>query len=42
MQSLLEEAELRGTGLDDQDTLRAAEGNEADLDALLRYLLGEE
>lgn len=42
MQSLLEEAELRGTGLEDQDTLRAAEGNEDDLDALLRYLLGEE
>lgn len=42
MQSLLEDAELRGSGLEDQDTLRAAEGNEADLDALLRYLLGEE
>lgn len=41
MQRLLEEAELRGTGLEDQDTLRAAEGNDADLDALLRYLLGE-
>lgn len=42
MQMLLEEAELRGTGLDDQDTLRAAEGSAADLSALLRYLLGEE
>jgi SNF2 family DNA or RNA helicase len=42
MQGLLEDAELRGTGLEDQDTLRAAEGDEADLDALLRYLIGEE
>ncbi len=31
-----------GTGLEGQDTLRAAEGNSADLDALLRSLLGEE
>jgi hypothetical protein len=42
MQSLLEDAELRGTGLGDQDTLHAAEGSVEDLDALLRYLLGEE
>jgi hypothetical protein len=42
MQALLNDAELRGTGLEDQDTLRAAEGSDADLDALLRYLLGEE
>lgn len=42
MQALLEDAELRGTGLDDQDTLGAAEGSDADLDALLRHLLGEE
>ena len=42
MQSLLEDAELRGTGLDDQDTLDAAEGSPEDLDVLLRYLLGEE
>jgi hypothetical protein len=42
MQSLLEDAELRGTGLDEQDTLGAAEGSPEDLDALLRYLLGEQ
>jgi hypothetical protein len=42
MHALLEDAELRGTGLDNQDTLRAAEGSEADLEAVLRYLLGEE
>ena len=42
MQTLLEDAELRGTGLDDQDTLHAAEGSPEDLDALLRYLLGEQ
>jgi hypothetical protein len=42
MEGLLEDAELGGTGLEDQDTLRATEGDEADLDALLRYLLGEE
>ena len=41
MQRLLEDAELRGTGLDDQDTLGAAEGSRDDMDALLRYLLGE-
>lgn len=42
MQSLLEDAELRGTGLAGQDTLGAAEGSVEDLDALLRYLLGEQ
>jgi SNF2 family DNA or RNA helicase len=42
MQALLEDAELRGTGLDNQDTLHAAEGSPEDLDILLRYLLGEE
>jgi SNF2 family DNA or RNA helicase len=42
MQALLEDAELRGTGLDDQDTLRAAEGSTEDVAVLLRYLLGEE
>ncbi|MGE5282816.1 MAG: SNF2-related protein [Chloroflexota bacterium] len=42
MKALLNDAELRGTGLEDQDTLLAAEGADADLEALLRYLLGEE
>jgi SNF2 family DNA or RNA helicase len=42
MQRLLENAELRGTGLENQDTLGAAEGTREDMDALLRYLLGEE
>jgi SNF2 family DNA or RNA helicase len=42
MQALLEDAELRGTGLDDQDTLRAAEGSTEDVAVLLRYLLGGE
>ena len=42
MKGLLNDSELRGTGLEDQDTLLAAEGSDADLEALLRYLLGEE
>jgi hypothetical protein len=42
MQRLLEDAELRGTGLEDQDTLQAAEGFREDMADLLRYLLGEE
>jgi len=41
MKALLNDAELRGTGLDEQDSLKAAEGSDADLEALLRYLLGE-
>lgn len=42
MKALLNDAELRGSGLDEQDTLTAAEGSGKDLDALLRYLLGEQ
>jgi hypothetical protein len=42
MKALLNDAELRGAGLDEQDTLAAAEGSGEDLEALLRYLLGEE
>ncbi|MEX2447990.1 MAG: DEAD/DEAH box helicase [Solirubrobacterales bacterium] len=42
MQELLNAAELRAVGLGDQDTIEAAEGEDADLEALLRYLLGEE
>ena len=39
MRSLLEDAELRGTGRGDQDTLHAAEGTPEELDAPLRYVL---
>ncbi len=42
MKVLLEDAELRGSGLEDQDTLAAAEGSDEDLETLLRYLLGED
>lgn len=42
MKALLNDAELRGAGFDQQDTLTAAEGSGEDLEALLRYLLGEE
>jgi hypothetical protein len=42
MKALLEDAELRGSGLEDQDTLAAAEGSDEDLETLLRYLLGED
>jgi hypothetical protein len=42
MQQLLNAAELRATGLAGQDTIAAAEGEDADLEALLRYLLGEQ
>jgi SNF2 family DNA or RNA helicase len=41
MSMLLEGAELRAAQAPDQDTLNAAEGDEQDLSALLRYLLGE-
>jgi SNF2 family DNA or RNA helicase len=41
MGQLLEGAELRGAQAPDQDTLDAAEGSLEDLEALLRYLLGE-
>jgi SNF2 family DNA or RNA helicase len=41
MQQLLEGAELRAAQAPDQDSLAAAEGSEEDLEALLRYLLGE-
>jgi hypothetical protein len=41
MKALLDDAELRSSGLSDQDTLAAAEGSDADLETLLRYLLGE-
>jgi SNF2 family DNA or RNA helicase len=41
MKQLLEGAELRGAQAPDQDTLVAAEGDQEDLAALLRYLLGE-
>lgn len=41
MGQLLEGAELRGAQAPDQDTLDAAEGSKEDLEALLRYLLGE-
>lgn len=41
MRQLLEGAELRGAQAPDQDTAFAAEGDREDLDALLRYLLGE-
>lgn len=41
MSQLLEGAELRGAQAPDQDTLDAAEGSPEDLEALLRYLLGE-
>lgn len=42
MKALLDDAELRGSGLEDQDTLSAAEGSDEDLETLLRYLLGED
>jgi hypothetical protein len=42
MKALLDDAELRGSGLEDQDTLAAAEGSDEDLETLLRYLLGED
>ena len=41
MKSLLNDAELRGTGLEGQDSVEAAEGSSDDLGALLRYLTGE-
>jgi hypothetical protein len=41
MHQLLEGAELRAAQAPDQDTLGAAEGDREDLDAVLRYLLGE-
>ena len=41
MQAFLRGAELRDGFLNDQDTLAAAEGDERDLEALLRYLVGE-
>jgi hypothetical protein len=41
MKALLNDAELRGSGLEDQDTLRTAEGTDADLEQMLRYILGE-
>jgi SNF2 family DNA or RNA helicase len=41
MKALLNDAELRGSGLDQQDSIEAAEGSEVDLEALLRHLLGE-
>jgi len=39
---LLEGAELRAGQAPDQDTLAAAEGSSEDLEALLRYLIGEQ
>jgi SNF2-related domain len=42
MSMLLEGAELRAAQAPDQDTLSAAEGDDQDLAALLRYLLGEQ
>lgn len=41
MAQLLEGAELRGAQAPNQDTLETAEGSRTDLEALLRYLLGE-
>lgn len=41
MGQLLEGAELRAAQAPDQDTLDAAEGSREDLEAVLRYLLGE-
>jgi len=41
MQQLLEGAELRAAQVPDHDSLAAAEGSGEDLEALLRYLLGE-
>jgi hypothetical protein len=41
MSMLLEGAELRGAQAPGQDSLEAAQGSYEDLDALLRYLLGE-
>jgi hypothetical protein len=41
MKALLDDAELRGSGLEEQDTLHTAEGTDADLEAMLRYILGE-
>jgi SNF2 family DNA or RNA helicase len=41
MEQLLEGAELRAAQTPGQDSLAAAEGSDEDLDALLRYLLGE-
>ena len=41
MEMLLEGAELRAAQAPGQDTLKAAEGDDQDLDVLLRYLLGE-
>jgi SNF2 family DNA or RNA helicase len=41
MQRLLEGAELLADRLTGQDTLDAAEGDEQDLDEVLRYLIGE-
>ncbi|HET9198698.1 MAG TPA: DEAD/DEAH box helicase [Solirubrobacterales bacterium] len=41
MKSFLQGAELRDGILNDQDTLSAAEGDERDLEELLRYLIGE-
>jgi hypothetical protein len=32
--------ELRGSGLEEQDALCTAEGTDADLEAMLRYILG--
>jgi SNF2 family DNA or RNA helicase len=40
MKELLNDAELRGSGLEGQDTLQTAEGSNADLNEILRYLLG--
>jgi SNF2 family DNA or RNA helicase len=41
MQAFLQGAELRDGILNDQDTLAAAEGDERDLEEVLRYLVGE-
>lgn len=42
MEQLLEGAELRAAQTPGEDSLAAAEGSDEDLDALLRYLLGEQ
>ena len=41
MTQLLRGAELRDAMLNDQDTINAAEGDDADLVEVLRYLSGE-
>jgi SNF2 family DNA or RNA helicase len=41
MKALLNDAELRSSGLEGQDSIEAAEGSDADLEALLGYLMGE-